>query len=724
MIQLTLDPETQLVTVADPDPSISVVWDQVMQQAVMNTGVGPTVASRAYGMVHTAMYDAWAAYDSSAIATQLEDQLQRPAEENTEANKTEAMSFAGYRVLSELFPSEIPAFTEQMTALGFDPSNTTTNPETPAGIGNLSAEALLDFRDQDGSNQLGNHDQGTLGVPYSDISDYEPVNSPDVMNQMDRWLPERVPIDAEPGSEDRIQSFLTPHWADVEPFALNSGSELRPEPPEPFLLVEGEVNAQEGTITLADGSIVEISKDLIGTVINPAFIEQAEKLVTVNANLTDEEKLIAEFWEDAAGTSFPPGTWMTFGQFVSARDDNSLDEDAKLFFALGNAVFDAGIATWEAKRFYDYVRPVRAIRELGRLGLIGEFNEDLGGFAIEAWQPGEGTQTILATDFLTYQTPGSDPSPPFAEYTSGHSGFSASAATILEEFTGKGEFGASVTFEPGDSRFEPGVTPKEPVTLEWETFREAADEAGVSRIYGGIHFDDGDLNGRTLGTAVGEAVWEETNFLIGGGSSSIFGTSAADMIDVAMDSDFDGHRDLIVTGAGNDIINLSQASFGQNRVYGNRGDDLLIAGQQDQFFAGAGNDTFEGSTSGGDNQIYGGEGNDLFFNGQNDRLFGGTGDDRFFMTETSGNNVITGGSGSDLFSIVNAGFPESPNVITDFTSGVDRLQIAGIPDLEELADLTLVEGDLGTTISIDDRAIAILQNLTASSLSSDDVFFA
>ena len=208
---------------------------------------------------------------------------------------------------------------------------------------------------------------------------------------------------------------------------------------------------------------------------------------------------------------------MTFGQFVSSRDDHSLDDDVKLFFGLSNAVFDAGVATWEAKVFYDYVRPVRAIRELGKLGLIGEFNSDLGGFAIEAWQPDLGTQTILATDFLTYQTPGSDPSPPFAEYTSGHSAFSAAGAEVLSLFTGSDEFGASVTFAPGESRFEPGITPEAPITLEWDTFTEAADEAGVSRLYGGIHFEDGDLNARILGREVGNAVFEQAQFYINGG---------------------------------------------------------------------------------------------------------------------------------------------------------------------------------------------------------------
>ena len=517
--ELILNPDTQYVTVDDPSPTISVMWDRAAQQAVINTAVGPTIASRAYGMVHTAIFDAWAAYDPKAIATQLGDDLQRPESEITEANKEEAMSFAAYRVLTELFPEQVDIFKELMYQLGFDPHNTTTDTTTAAGIGNVSAEALLEFRREDGSNQDGDDPNGTLGVPYSDITGYQPVNPPGDSLDLERWTPELVPIDAELGQEERIQQFLTPQWGDVTPFALESGAQFRPEAPEPFLLVEGDVDLEAQTITLEDtGEVLPISKDLIGHVINPEFIEQAEKIIDISADLTDEQKLVAEFWEDGGGTSFPPGTWLTFGEFVSARDDNSLDDDAQLFFALGNAMFDAGVATWEAKTFYDYTRPVRAVRELGELGLIGEFNEELGGYTIEAWAgPGEGTQTILASDFLTYQVPGGDPSPPFAEYTSGHSSFSAAGAEILQLFTGSDEFGASVTFEPGDSLFEPGVTPQEAVTLEWSTFSDAADEAGISRIYGGIHFDDGDLNGRSLGREVGQTVWEQAQFFIQGG---------------------------------------------------------------------------------------------------------------------------------------------------------------------------------------------------------------
>ncbi len=514
---LSVDPQTQLVTVDNPSPTISVIWDRAVQQAVINTSPGPTIASRAYAMLHTVMFDAWAAYDPKAISTQIYDDLQRPLSEVTEANKTEAMSYAAYRVLVDLFPGEKEMFDCLMIELGFDPHNDTTDTTTAAGIGNISAAALLEFRRQDGSNQLGDDPNGIFGVPYSDTSNYQPLNAPDEVINIERWTPEKVPIDAEPGQEKRIQEFLTPQWGDVEPFALESGDQFRPEAPQPFLLVDGSVNLKDGTITLEDGSTVNIDKSLIGTIINPEFITQAENIVDISANLTNEQKLIAEFWEDGSGTSFPPGTFMTFGQFVSARDNNTLDEDAQMFFGLGNAVFDAGIATWEAKKFYDYARPVRAVRELGKLGLIGEFSEEKGGFVIDAWQPGKGTQTILASEFLSYQNPDDEASPPFAEYTSGHSAFSTAGAEILKLFTDSDEFGASVSFQPGESRFEPGITPSETVTLHWDTFSEAADESGISRLYGGIHFTEGDLNGRKLGKEVGQVVWEKTQFFINGG---------------------------------------------------------------------------------------------------------------------------------------------------------------------------------------------------------------
>ncbi|WP_407061215.1 DUF6851 domain-containing protein [Acaryochloris thomasi] len=698
--ELILDPVTQLVTVDDDSPTVSVLWDRAVQLAVINGAPGPTVASRAYGMLHTAMFDAWAAYDPVAIATQLGDDLQQSASANTVENKTEAMSYAAYRVLTDLFPEEIASFDALMAELGFDPSNTTTDTTTAAGIGNVSAEALLEFRRTDGSNQLGNDPNGTLGTPYSDNSGYTPFNNTGESIDIERWTPESVPIDAAPGEELRTQQFLTPQWGDVTPFSLDSGDQLRPEAPEPFLVdgVGGTVDLEAKTITLADGTVLPISKDLIGTVINPGFIEQAERVVEVSANLTDEEKLVAEFWEDGGGTSFPPGTWMTFGQFVSARDNNSLDTDAQLFFGLGNAVFDAGVTTWEAKTFYDYARPVRAIRDLGELGLIGEFDADLGGFAVDAWAgPGEGTQRILATDFITYQTPGTDPSPPFAEYTSGHSAFSASGAEILKLFTGSDSFGGSVTFAPGESRFEPGLTPGDETTLDWNTFTTAADEAGISRIYGGIHFDDGDLNGRALGRQVGRSVLDQTLLFINGGQAvnSITGTERRDFLRGTSGDD------RIVGLGGNDVI---WARRGNDRALGGDGRDVIFGGQ--------GSDSLSGGS--GRDALLGGTGRDYLTGGHDrDVLKGGSADD--ILMGDQGNDVLFGGRGRDGFIFGNG---DGKDVVFDFKVGTDFI---GLVDGLTFDDLDISRRGRNTVLGVTETGedLAILRRVSSSQLTED-----
>ncbi len=596
-VELVLNPATQYVSVAgDETPTPSVIWDLAIQQAVINTAVGPTISSRAYGILHTAMYDAWAAYDPDAVATQLWDNLQRPSSENTDANKSTAMGYAAYRAATELFPTEQAIFDTVMGTLGLDPNNTTTDPSTPAGIGNLSAEALMNIRRVDGANQLNG---------YTDTTGYAPINvSPDAVVDITRWTPERVPID----SDGDLQTFLTPQWGSIVPFGLNRGDQIRPVAPQPFLMpgVEGTVDLQNRTITLADGTVLGVDRSLIGTIINPAFIEQAENVVNISATLTDEQKLIAEFWEDGAGTSFPPGTFQTFGQFISGRDDNSIDDDALMFLALGNAGFDAGVATWEAKEFYDYVRPVRAIRNLGQLGLIGTPGVDSltgeSGFVIDAWVPNQGTQTILAENWLSYQDPTSDASPPFAEYTSGHSAFGTAAVAVLQAFTDSNDLGASVTFLPGQSRFEPGLTPQTTLTLAWDELTDIGSENGISRLYGGIHFTEGDLNGRSLGTAAGTAAWERANGYAHLGTNDttyLRGTAGNDTLTVAEGSLFavgeDGN-DVLLGADGNDLL---AGSAGNDVLIGNGGVDLFV------LTPGDGTDTFVDFADGSDRIVLG-----------------------------------------------------------------------------------------------------------------------
>jgi hypothetical protein len=442
--------------------TIVVRWNATVLDAVRNSTLGPPMVSRALAIIHTCIFDAWAAYDAKAIGTRYGGALRRPRAERTTANKTEAISFAAHRAAVDLFPGRRAQLDAFMVSLGYDPAAQPTDPTTPAGVGAVACAAVLDFRHQDGSNQL---------AGYADTTGYRPVNAPMVVaNPIDpatvtdpsRWQPltfvNRAGATVTPG-------FLAPHWLNVTPFGLTSGSQFRStRPPALF------------------GS--------------RAYRAQADALLAISANLNDRSKMISEYWADGPASETPPGHWCLLAAAVSARDHHHLDQDAKLFFALTNAVMDAGIASWDNKRVYDSVRPITALRYLYQ------------GRTVSAWGgPGQGTREIDGGAWLPYQ-PSFFPTPPFGEYVSGHSTFSAAAAQILKSFTGSDRFGHSVTLPAGSSVIEPGITPSAGVTLSWPTFSSAANEAGMSRRYGGIHFEQGDLDGRQLGRQVGAQVWQ------------------------------------------------------------------------------------------------------------------------------------------------------------------------------------------------------------------------
>jgi hypothetical protein len=436
---------------ARAESNVIVRWNQALLQAVRNTRFAPMFAARALAITHTCMYDAWAAYDPVAVGTRYSGDLRRPAAEHTPANKERAVSYAAYRALVDLFPSQQAIlFDPLMASLGLDPADTSTDTATPTGIGNVASEAVLEFRHHDGSNQLGDLHPGR----YSDWTGYVPANGPDEVADPNRWQPLRNP-------DGTVQTFLAPHWGRVTPFALQTADELRPPPPPLF---------PHGT-----------------------YRKEANQILHFSAGLTDREKAITTYWADGPSTETPPGHWQLFAQLVSARDGHTLDQDVKMFFALGNALLDASIAVWECKVHYDLIRPVSAIRFL------------YAGKPIRAWAgPHQGTQLISGENFRSYI-----PTPPFAEYVSGHSTFSAASAEILKSFAGSDALGASVTIAAGSSPVEvgPPAVPAADVTLSWATFSEAADEAGISRRYGGIHFETGDLEARALGRKIGAECW-------------------------------------------------------------------------------------------------------------------------------------------------------------------------------------------------------------------------
>jgi hypothetical protein len=446
---------------ASAPESVVLQWNDMALQAVRDTHPGPPMCARAMAIVATCMYDAWAAYDPVAVGTRLGGSLRRPPAESTPANKNEAISFAAFRALTDLFPQpgEAPKFVALMRNLGYDPTDLSMDVTQPNGIGNVAAQAVLDFRHRDGSNQLGDLHPG----PYTDYTGYTPANSPDQILNPDLWQPLRV-SDGKGGFV--VQSYIAPFWGNVIPFSLSSPSQFRPMEGAPLFGSE-------------------------------EYLRQAGDVLRLSANLTDRQKVIAEYWADGPNSELPPGHWCLFAHYLSQRDHYTLDQDAKLFFALSNAVFDASITAWDAKRVYNSVRPVTAIHYL--------FN----GQKVRAWAgPGKGTQEIDGGDWQPYQAP-TVVTPPFPEYISGHSTFSAAGAEILKRFSGSDLFGASYTAGAGSSKFEPGLVPAADVTLSWQTFSEAADEAGISRRYGGIHFESGDQVGRVLGRQVAAQVWDK-----------------------------------------------------------------------------------------------------------------------------------------------------------------------------------------------------------------------
>ena len=127
---------------------------------------------------------------------------------------------------------------------------------------------------------------------------------------------------------------------------------------------------------------------------------------------------------------------------------------------------------------------------------------------VRSWAgPYQGTKLIDGATWFPYQ-PTTFPTPPFPEYSSGHSNFSAAGAEILKRFTHADRFGASVTLPAGSSRVEPGAVPRRDLMLSWSTFSDAADQAGISRRYGGIHFEQGDLDARATTWERARDYWE------------------------------------------------------------------------------------------------------------------------------------------------------------------------------------------------------------------------
>ncbi|HYU56647.1 MAG TPA: vanadium-dependent haloperoxidase, partial [Actinomycetota bacterium] len=274
----------------------------------------------------------------------------------------------------------------------------------------------------------------------------------------------------------------------------------------------------------------------------------------------DFSRALTEFWADGPQSETPPGHWNTIANEVSdapgfahriggqGPEVDRLEWDVKLYSALNGAVHDAAIAAWGLKGRYDSARPISMIRYLGGKGqssaptgpsydpdglpivpgLVevitrassrpGGRHEGMAGhvgeIAIRAWRgpPADPADTsgvgwILATEWMPYQRP-TFVTPAFPGFVSGHSTFSRAAAEVMTAFTGSSYFPGGLSewrIPAGSLTVEAG--PSDDVTLQWATYYDAADQAGISRIFGGIHIPADDFEGRRAGSQCGRDAW-------------------------------------------------------------------------------------------------------------------------------------------------------------------------------------------------------------------------
>ena len=511
------------------------------------------------------------------------------------------------------------AINTRMDELGYDETITSIDYQdgTPAHFGNYIAQEVINFGFTDGSNEIAGY-TNTYYSPINEPLDMGASGNPDMLDP-NHWQPLVVEgaIDQAGNPIDPIVEFLSPEWGDAVSFSLTPADETQYEldgntwrvfkdPGAPPYLAEGSGEGLEslwkwGHVMVAiwqghhdknDGVIWDISPNGIGNnpplptsfddydqfydfynggdasqgyTVNPITGEPYEPQLVPRA---DYARVLAEFWADGPDSETPPGHWFTILHEVNDHpmlnkrwngqgpilDD--LEWDIKSQFLLGCTMHDAAICAWSVKGYYDYARPVSAIRYMAEKGqctdellpnyhpdgfplipghvelvevgdpLAGDMNENVNEIKLFTWRGPDyiefeegdeggiglneaGVGWILAKDWWPYQRP-TFVTPPFAGYVSGHSTFSRAAAEVMTLMTGSEYFpGGKSGFSAPQNEFlvfEEG--PSTDVILEWATYRDASDQCSLSRIWGGIHPPADDIPGRLIGMELGPQVYE------------------------------------------------------------------------------------------------------------------------------------------------------------------------------------------------------------------------
>lgn len=491
----------------------------------------------------------------------------------------------------------------------FKIQNTNTNYEngSPEALGNYIAEQIILFGKGDGSKEEDRHESEKY-LPknsnlHPEIAGIKSLKSPN------HWQPIYINNYITQKGYDRSLKdwnqlliegnidFLTPFWGEVQSFALPSESKegvvhFDPGPPphintgnfqetEAYRWGFSLVQRFASNLSSNNPKIWDISPKGITNIdehIPTSYkeyqayynkIESNHRKDAVKNPITKKKypkklvkqgdycRVTAEFWVDGPNTYSPPGHWLKFLNKVSYHPEfkrqwngkgkalSQLEWDIKSYFLMCGTMHDAAIACWSSKGYYDYVRPISAIRYLASLGqssdstkqnynpsglkleeglvelvtkkdaLAGNNKEHVNKIKIYNWRGPDaindpftdeaGVGWILAENWWPYQRY-TFATPPFAGYTSGHSTFSTASAILLTYISGSPYFPDGLeTFTAEKNKFlgfENG--PSETITLQWATFYDAAIETCLSRVWGGIHPPVDDIEGRRTGKKVAE----------------------------------------------------------------------------------------------------------------------------------------------------------------------------------------------------------------------------
>lgn len=475
-----------------------------------------------------------------------------------------------------------------------------------AALGNYIAAQYIAYGLQDGAQEEFDY-ANLFYLPVNEALEPEKPGNPNITD-LDRWQPLALEafIDQSGNLVTDPPSFLSPEWGNVFSFSLttadrttqqrdNDTYQVYNDPGVPPYHADAARDGEDENdyhwgfelvsiwgahLDPADGVMWDISPASIGNVpsLPTTFAGHRDfynefdggdpsQGWTVNPSTNqpyapnmvprgDYARVLAEFWADGPDSETPPGHWFTILNYVSDHEAlekrfkgqgeilSDLEWDIKSYFIMGGTMHDAAISAWSIKGFYDYIRPVSAIRAMADLGqrsnpdapnfneggitlkdgfieqvmagdpLAGDADEDVGKIKLYTWRGPDyidepetdvaGVGWILAENWWPYQRP-TFVTPPFAGYVSGHSTYSRAAAEVLTLLTGDEYFpgGLGEFLAPRNEFlvFEDG--PSVDVRLQWATYRDASDQTSLSRIWGGIHPPADDIPGRIIGEKVG-----------------------------------------------------------------------------------------------------------------------------------------------------------------------------------------------------------------------------